>query len=743
VGKFGEVYVMDWGLARVLGRADRKDIRLQLPQPQLPAAAIPSIESPLLTRDGDVVGTPAYMPPEQARGEVERLDERADVYALGAMLYQLLTGRVPYVRPGERPAWHALVARVLEGPPSSLVELAPKAPAELVAICEKAMARDPQDRYPDMSALAEDLSAFIEGRVVKAYETGAWAEARKWVRRNRPLAMAIAAALILAVGGLGSVGYVQAKGREAEQIQRRRAEAETAKVLRLADAKRLQTLKSEAARLWPPHPDRVTAMTSWLDRAAALVANLQLHRQTLEQMRALAQPYGPSEAARDRDTHPLAEDLADQRAELEGQISLLDHGLHGEDRVQAEGRVAQLEASTEELEREVSRRRTWILPDAETQWQHDTLAQLVDDIARLADPDPFRGEIASVERRLEFARTIAERSMSGPEASTRWAEARTAIRASPMYGGLDLEPQIGLLPLGPDPGSGLWEFAHLQSGDAPLRGPDGRLALTDETGLVFVLLPAGVFWMGAQRAHASAPNYDIESTKDEVPVHQVELAAFFLSKYEMTRGQWVRSTGTDPSYIGPTGTVQDFAGVAVDVSLQHPVDLVDRGNCVAVLTHLGLLLPTEAQWEYAARAGSQTPWWTGNSEQSLQGATNLADSAAQRWSRGILEWKFETWLDDGSPTAARVGSYRPNAWGLHDTVGNLFEWCADGYGSYGLPVLPGTGERRVHAPELGVLRGGAFNSTAMLARSAYRMNAPPQSTDFFVGVRPARAMDAE
>ena len=75
-------------------------------------------------------------------------------------------------------------------------------PAELEAICERAMARDKQDRYDDVSELADDLRAFVEGRVMRAYETGAWAEARKWVKRNRALAAALMAAVLLLVAGL-------------------------------------------------------------------------------------------------------------------------------------------------------------------------------------------------------------------------------------------------------------------------------------------------------------------------------------------------------------------------------------------------------------------------------------------------------------------------------------------------------------------------------------------------------------
>src|SRR5262245_47470813 len=214
VGSFGEVFVMDWGLARVLGRKDTQDIR---PRQEGSGGAdsvvttvkkdvrAPDSDSPLLTMEGDVMGTPAYMPPEQARGEIERLSARSDVYSIGAMLYHLLARRPPYVPPQARLSNLELLRLVLHGPPRALHGINRDVPAELAAICEKAMARDPASRYADTLALAEDLRSYLEHRVVGAYETGAWAETRKWVQRNRPLAASIAAALGILVLGIVAV----------------------------------------------------------------------------------------------------------------------------------------------------------------------------------------------------------------------------------------------------------------------------------------------------------------------------------------------------------------------------------------------------------------------------------------------------------------------------------------------------------------------------------------------------------
>jgi serine/threonine protein kinase/tetratricopeptide (TPR) repeat protein len=226
VGRFGEVYVMDWGLARVLGRTDRRDLRIRNPDEEAVVstlrrdAADSDPSSILRTLDGHVVGTPAYMSPEQARAGGQEIDQASDIYSAGAILYHMLVGSMPYVSRTENPSNRAVWGRVLSGPPAPVRNLAPHVPIELVAICEKAMSREISKRYASMEELALDLRAFIEGRVVRAYETGAFAELRKWVRRNRALSAAFAASLFLLFGGMGSVSYVEAHGKRVFATER-------------------------------------------------------------------------------------------------------------------------------------------------------------------------------------------------------------------------------------------------------------------------------------------------------------------------------------------------------------------------------------------------------------------------------------------------------------------------------------------------------------------------------------------
>ena len=135
VGRFGEVFVMDWGLARVLDRPDPRDLRIREPDDDTATQPVLSdrresgddSHSPLYTMDGDVFGTPAYMPPEQARGDIARIGTAADVYAVGAILYHLLAACMPYSTPGVRVDNVAVWRAVKDRPPVPLKEIAPRA----------------------------------------------------------------------------------------------------------------------------------------------------------------------------------------------------------------------------------------------------------------------------------------------------------------------------------------------------------------------------------------------------------------------------------------------------------------------------------------------------------------------------------------------------------------------------------------------------------------------------------------
>ncbi len=177
-----------------------------------------------MTVEGQVLGTPAYMAPEQARGEGHRVDGRADVYSLGVILYQLLTGELPF-----RGTTRMLLHQVLHDDPRPPRSLNDRIPRDLETITLKAMAKEAPRRYPTAGALAEDLRRFLKGEAIVARPVGALERLGRWGRRNPSLAAALAAVgvLFLAATVLATL-FAWNERRNAEAIAREQEKTERA-----------------------------------------------------------------------------------------------------------------------------------------------------------------------------------------------------------------------------------------------------------------------------------------------------------------------------------------------------------------------------------------------------------------------------------------------------------------------------------------------------------------------------------
>jgi serine/threonine protein kinase len=211
LGKYGETLVVDWGLAKVLGHADVE---------RTDGVVLSSGDSGL-TQAGKALGTPAYMSPEQAAGRIEQLGPRSDVYSLGATLYCLLTGQAPFT---ENDAG-VILAKVQKGdfPPPRRVN--PRVPAALEAVCLKAMALKPEDRYGGPQELAEEVERWLADEPVRVYRDSLTVRAARWGRHHRTPVVATAVLLVSAVAALG-VSTVLV-WREQQQTKKEKLRAET------------------------------------------------------------------------------------------------------------------------------------------------------------------------------------------------------------------------------------------------------------------------------------------------------------------------------------------------------------------------------------------------------------------------------------------------------------------------------------------------------------------------------------
>jgi len=298
--------------------------------------------------------------------------------------------------------------------------------------------------------------------------------------------------------------------------------------------------------------------------------------------------------------------------------------------------------------------------------------------------------------------------------------------------------------------------------------------LANSLGMELVLLPAGEFTMGSDEAPETLardyPQYErqrLSELADERPAHKVRITrAFFLGKHEVTVGQFRRfleasgyvpeseadgtgGYGYNPLYDPQTGANGDaFEGRDPRYSWRnpgfaqgddHPVVNVSWNDAMALCAWLSSTegvayrLPTEAEWEYAARAGTRTRYSSGDDPQTLLKAANVFDlDAAAHWPT----WKRHALNGhDGFAFTAPVGSFPPNAFGLHDMHGNAWEWTADWYGERYYAQSPADDPAGPADGSVKVRRGGSWHTWSFYARSSYRNWNSARTRYTLVGMR--------
>ena len=211
VGEFGETVVLDWGLAKVKGTADHRDREIQREVALLLDAHTGK------TVDGAAIGTPAYMSPEQADGAVSEIDERSDVWSLGAVLYEILTGRPPF--DGVTP--YEIMGKVLREDVRPPRELNGAIRPELAAVAEKALSRDKPKRYESATKLAADVEAYMTGAWISAYEYTSWELLAGFVKRNKgATASVLVIFLLVAMSAVGLFRAYRDANAERDRAER-------------------------------------------------------------------------------------------------------------------------------------------------------------------------------------------------------------------------------------------------------------------------------------------------------------------------------------------------------------------------------------------------------------------------------------------------------------------------------------------------------------------------------------------
>ena len=578
-----------------------------------------------MTATGMSIGSPHYMSPEQARGQA--VDGRSDLYSLGVVLYEMLTGRVPFD-----------AADTLAVAYSHVNDPVPVLPGHLVGwqpLLDRLLAKSPEDRYGSARELADVLesgalpqaSETRAGAVSempptppgtrvmpKAGEVGRTAVAKEFVPRAveagppRRGWLAVVAGAVLA---LAVVGILYSMSREAPDRLSSGASGGTA-----------EAGMGRSANSSPPvgssdRNRRGGATETPVSRLAALEERaLGLDREAREEVQAglLAGGFDPGGTD--------GEFSAETRAALREWQALRGRSATGYLDAESAG-VLRAAAEAEALRREAAARR-----DAE---------------------------------REAAARRDAERETAARRDAEREAAAR---REAERAAALD-----------------------------PLAGASRVF-----DGMEFVWVPPGEFRMGSTSS---------EADNDERPVTRVRISrGFWLGKYEVTQAQWQSVMGNNPSRFRECG-----GNCPVEmVSWEEAQDFIGRLNWQE--GREVYRLPTEAEWEYAAKAGTSGDRY------------GRVDSIA--WHSG----------NSGGRTHP-VGQKAPNPWGLFDMLGNVYDWVRDWYGERhpgGLvsdPAGRGSGLHRVN-------RGGSWRYSARRSRSAHRNGSPPNHHSDNIGIRLVR-----
>ena len=694
------------------------------------------------TETGAILGTLPYMSPEQATPEGGAVNALTDVYSVGVVLYELLVGERP-LDWSERVSPFEAIRRIREVDPptpstrwerlnaASQAELARNRSASPSAVSQRlkgdldwitmrGIEKDRSRRYGSAVELSEDIERYLSDKPVVAKPPSGTYRLKKFVRRHRwPVSLAVSIVVLL-LAGLAATGWFASQS--SERLQR---------ILRLADADLLAAYEAGARdHLWPAMPSKVAEMRRWIGDADELRSRLPLHQDSLRQLRSAATDENGALSFSSRE-------LEWEYKLLSGLVTGLEEFFSEENRTQSSyHRVRERLRFAETIEQRSLR-------DAAERWER--ARQSIADRAECPAYDGFAlaPQLGLVPLRRNAQSGLWEFWQVQSGAEPEWNAARGAwnlreetgivlvlipggsfVRGAvaPLGGASFVEKELTIAAVAP--GSSAARLGLL-AGDRVVAINGQQIRKPGELEVTLSVLRSGdVLRATAERGSRRVtletvlpPQSDPYAQDDEIELKPETVKPFFLSKFELTQAQWRRFTTRTRSTYGPGRELHGYVHTAL-----HPVETVSWGDAHSETGKLALRLPTETEWEYAARAGTRTIWWTGDGATTLQSAANLAD---ETYHERDPNRPYESGIRDGFLAHAPVGRYRPNAFGLHDVLGNVREWCEDHYQRDGKPLGR-------------VMRGGGFGSIATVLRSADRGFSVAARND--LGLRPARSV---
>jgi len=776
IGDYGEVFVVDWGLVVVCG-----DVKISSNIQEtetLDQGVIPPYKPSELASSGlheqqggsrrGVGGTPAYMAPEQFTAtmseNISLVTPKADIYALGSTLYHILTGKAPHLpKEGVKESPDAFYFRITTGMIPTPREKDASIPKLLEQIVLKAMQVEPGDRYASARDLAEDIKRYVSDEPVHAYQESGLEKARRWIRKNRALVgVAMVMLLLVAMVAIGFL-IMFAQFNKELIIERDRANsneelaqqklADIKKSQEEAEAYKLKIIKIEnslemvlvpAGKFMMGSPEFENNRNDDETQREVTLTNafyMGKYEVTQEQWEGLmgnnpSTTVGaklpvtdiswndcqdfikklngktgggyrlPTEAeweyacrAGTSTAYSYGRNLTESDANIDGDsikavgsykpntFGFYDmhgnvwewcndwHGSFQDGEVTdpmgpatGEGRVLRGGSFIFEVSFARSSNRSYNTPT----WRRNGLG------FRLARTMNIEGlsESEINEFFLKVMREQKAKTKKDEETKTKKEKEAKIKKEADEAKAKEAQKKLAMI-------------LHKEVEEKADLGAGIKLDI--------VLIPAGKFMMGSP---ASEKNRKSDETQHEVTITK----PFYMGKYEVTQEQWQAIMGNNPS---------ETKGVKLPVTHVSWEDCQEFIKKLNAKTIGGYRLPTEAEWEYACRAGTNTAFSFGD-KITLKDA-NYSGSAIE--------------------APAVIGSYKPNAFGLYDMHGNVWEWCEDWFKE--LPIGTTIDPKGPAMSDGRVLRGGSFwwESTAS---SSSRADFPPTTKNFDFGFRLAK-----